>query len=162
MWKESSMERGYDCQDGDATVEGHDVKEHQQLVHYPLLSSPLLSPLTFTDLGIVWTSLIDRARGTGASAVWHDDPQEHHVVNLPRRRCSRRGEIIEAATIANILKFISSLLNGCNTRVGRQGEPAVLWAETKDWHCMYIFFSFIFFCDFWFLIFDYYFYLLIY
>ena len=61
-------------------------------------------------------------------------------------------EIIDAATMANIHKFISSLPNGCNTRAGRQGELAFWWAETKNCQCMYFCFSFIFFCYFWFLI----------
>ena len=146
MWKESSMERGYDCQGGSATVGGHDVKEYQLSVHSPLLSSfspsyPALSLLSHSlTLGIVYILLIDRARGTRASAVWHDDPREHHVGILP--------QIIDATSMASIHKFISSLPNGLNTRVGGQGELAVLWTETKNCHRMYLFFSCIFFCDF--------------
>ena len=131
MWKESSMERGYDCQGGSAV---HDVKECQILVHSPLLSSPSplplplsLSAITFTYFGIVWTSLIDRARVTRASAVWHDDPRGHHVGNRPRRRFPRRGEIIEAATMANIHKFISSLPEWLqHTRGGTRGASSLV------------------------------------
>ena len=103
--------------------------------------SPSLSLLSHSlTLGIVYILLIDRARGTRASAVWHDDPREHHVGILP--------QIIDATSMASIHKFISSLPNGLNTRVGGQGELAVLWTETKNCHRMYLFFSCIFFCDF--------------
>ena len=103
----------------------------------PLPPTPFLSPsllLHSLTLGIVWTSLIDRARVTRASTVRNDHPREHHVANRPRRRCSRRGEIIEAATMANIHKFISSLPNGFNTRVeGTRGASCLVgrqWIAT--------------------------------
>ena len=98
IWKESSMERGYDCQGGSATVGGHDVKEYQLSVHSPLLSlSPLPLPLSLLShsltLGIVYILLIDRACETRASAVWNDDPWEHHVGNRPQdHRCYINGQ----------------------------------------------------------------------
>ena len=112
MWKESSMERGYDCQGESATV-GRQRTPAISTLPSPSFSLPLPSPrslaATFTYLVKVWTSLIDHACATRASAVWHDDPREHHVWNRPRRHFPRRGEIREAVTMANIHKFISSL-----------------------------------------------------
>ena len=49
--------------------------------------------------------------------------------------------------MANNHKFNSSLPNGCNTRVGGQGELALWWAETKEIVCASFFplFSFVIF-----------------
>ena len=124
----------------------------------PLLPSPLpLSP----HIHLPWNSADfahrPRSRDKITDLVLFDDPGEHHVVNRPRHRFPRRGEIIEAATMANIHKFISSLPNGINTRVGGQGELALWWsAETNNGHRMYFFFFFSLFVifDFRFSIFD--------
>ena len=111
----------------------------------PLLPSPLpLSP----HIHLPWNSVDfahrPRSGDKITDLVLFDDPWEHHVVNRPRHRFPRRGEIIEAATMANIHKFISSLPNGFNTRVG-QGELTVWWAQSNNGHRMYFFFFFFFY-----------------
>lgn len=93
------LERWYDCKAGSVNVGGTNVKDYQLL--RGLRSSialvgqePVLFDMTIRE-NIMWGSDRD------------DVPLE---------------EIIEAANMANIHKFISSLPNGYNTRVGDKGS----------------------------------------
>ena len=128
----------------------------------PLLPSPLpLSP----HIHLPWNSVDfahrPRSGDKITDLVLFDDPGEHHVGNRPRHRFPRRGEIIEAATMANIHKFISSLPEWLqHTRGGTRRASSLVGRNKRNRMCL--FFSFIFFCyfrftissfDFWFSIF---------
>ena len=108
----------------------------------PLLPSPLpLCPHIHLPWNSVDSAHRPRSRDKITDLVLFDDPWEHYVGNRPRHQFFRIGEIMEAARMANIHKFISSLPNGFNTRVG-QGELTVWWAQSNNGHRMYFFFFF--------------------
>ena len=86
----------------------------------PLLPSPLpLSP----HIHLPWNSVDfahrPRSGDKITDLVLFDDPWEYHVGKRRRHLFPCRGEIIEAATMTNIHKFISSLPNGFHTCVGQ-------------------------------------------
>ena len=106
------------------------------------LSLPLPLPLS-SHIHLPWNSFIDRARGTRASAVCHDDPRGRNrpCRRFPRRdhRCCNNGQHPQVHLVAP-----EWLLHAW----GGQGELAFWWVETKDCHRMY-FFLFPFFFSSW-------------
>lgn len=93
------LERWYDCAGGAVTVGGHNVRDYQ-------LKRGLRANIALVGQEPVLFDMTIRE-----NIIWGSDRND---VTLE--------EVIEAATMANIHKFISSLPQGYNTRVGDKGS----------------------------------------
>lgn len=119
------LERWYDCKEGTVSVGGHNVKDYQLRVIYlliylfPFIVFLIIQTKTYCYLQ---QGLRSNIALVGQEPVLFDMTIRENIMWGTDREDIKLEEIEEAATMANIHKFISSLPNGYNTRVGDKGS----------------------------------------